>query len=143
MQRTIEFFFEACVTELGWTYDPTGRHSDIVRLQDVYMQNGCVWCLFLDAQLIGMVAVRTLDTLFGTAEMKRLYVLSAHQGKGYGRMLFKHALQYCIERKYNKVVLNTRNDRIAALHLIRKFGFMSRDKYDDNPFAQQYFELSL
>jgi hypothetical protein len=61
MQQDIKDFYFKCFTSLGWNYEPNNRHSDTVNIQDCYMANGCMWCLYNDNQLIGTVAVRTLE----------------------------------------------------------------------------------
>ena len=143
LQEDIEHFFEMCFTDLGWSYEPHGRHSDILNINDIYMSNGCMWCLYNDNQLIGTVAVRTIDNEKKVAEMKRLYVLKEYQGKNYGDMLFKTALNYVKEKNYNKICADTQNDRDASQHLMRKYGFYEIPKYNDNDFAELYFELKL
>ena len=144
MQRDIEQFYEKCFTDLGWIYEPNGgRHSDIINIPDSYMSNGCMWCMYENNQLIGTVAVRTIDIENKIAEMKRLYVLKEHQGKGYGNILFETALNYAKERRFNKICADTRNDRNASRHLMRKYGFNEVPRYNDNQFAELFFELNL
>ena len=75
MQQDIEGFFEKCFFDLGWGYEPNGRHSDTVNINEAYMSNGCMWCMYYDNQLIGTVAIRTIDETNKVAEIKRLYVL--------------------------------------------------------------------
>lgn len=143
IQHDIEKFFYQCFTDLGWGYEPNGRHSDTVNIQREYMVNGCMWCLFYDNQLVGTVAVRTIDSENKIAELKRLYVLKEYQGQGYGDFLFKTALIYAKENKYKKICADTRNDRNASRHLMRKYGFYEIKQYNENPFAELYFELEL
>lgn len=143
MQHDIECFYNRCFTDLGWGYEPYGRHSDTVNIENSYMQNGCMWCLYDDKQLIGTIAIRTIDEINKVAEIKRLYVLKEYQGKGYGNMLFETALNYAIKNNYNKVCGDTRNDRNASQHLFRKHGFRETEKYNENPYAELYFELEI
>jgi len=143
MQQDIEHFYEKCFNDLGWGYEPTGRHSDIVNIPDIYMLNGCMWCMYENNQLIGTVAVRTIDKENKIVEMKRLYVLKEQQGKGYGNMLFETALNYVKEHRFNKICADTRNDRDASRHLMCKYGFNEVPRYNDNQFAELFFELNL
>lgn len=143
MQQDIEHFYYKCFTDLGWGYEPNGRHSDTVNIQKDYMSNGCMWCLYNDNQLVGTVAVRTIDSENEIAELKRLYVLKDCQGQGYGNMLFQKALNYAKENNYKKICADTRKDRNASQHLMRKYGFNEIQKYNENPFAELYFELEL
>ena len=143
MQPALVSCFKACVEALGWEYQPNGRHSDIENIEDVYMRRGCFWCLFQDDALLGMAAARCIDSESNIAELKRLYVLPEHQSKGYGGILFKHALDYVKEQGYRIVRVDTRHDRSASLHLIEKYRFRRVERYNDNEFAELYFELNL
>ena len=143
MQPALESCFKACVMALGWEYQPDGRHMDMVSIVDSYMRHGCFWCLYKDADLIGMVAARCIDSENNVAELKRLYVLPEHQSNGYGGMLFECALDYVKEQGYRIVRVDTRHDRNASLHLIDNHRFRRVERYNDNEFAELYFELDL
>jgi len=143
MQHDIEKFYQKCFSDLGWEYQPQGRHSDTLNIQKEYLQKGCFWCLYDGEILIGTVAVRTIDFKNKTAEMKRLYVLSDYQGKGYGNLLFKTALDYAKKNGYTKICTDTKKSRSASRHLMRKYNFKEIDRYNDNNFAELFFELDL
>lgn len=141
MQPELERFFEACFTALGWGYEPQGRHADIPATAEVYMKNGCMWCLFDDDRIIGTSAIRTIEP--GVAELKRLYILPEYQGNGYGRLLFETALQYAHDQGYERIRLDTRNDRSASRHLIESHGFTQIPQYNNNAYAELFYELYL
>src|SRR5688572_19417317 len=61
--------------------------------------------LFLAEDAAGCVAVRLLTP--DTAEMKRLYVRSAHRGKGLGRALAAAAITAAREAGCARIVLDT------------------------------------
>ena len=143
MQPALESCFKACVEALGWEYQPENRHSDMVNIETAYMENGRFWCLFNNGILIGMVTVRLIDIKKNIAELKRLYLLPEYQGNGYGEILFKHALDYIKEQGYLSVRADTRQDRGASRHLLEKYRFRQIERYNDNTFAELYFELDL
>ncbi len=76
-------------------------------------------------------------------ELKRLFVLPEYQGRGYGRLLLVHAINYAREQKYKKIYLDTREQFSVAQHLYRSNGFQKTEKYNDNEHAELYFELVL
>jgi putative acetyltransferase len=143
MQSAIEACFKACVEALGWAYQPDGRHSDIVNIETAYMRHGRFWCLFVGDELIGVVAIHCLDNDNRIAELKRLYVLPERQGKGYGGLLFGLAMDYTKEQGYRIIRADTRHDRAASLHLIDKYRLRRIERYNENAFAELYFELDL
>ena len=146
MQQDIEHFYEKCFTDLGWGYDPAGRHSDIPKTYEVYMENGCMWCLYDGDLLIGTIAVRNISTESKSdkiAELKRMYVLKEYQGKGYGHLLLKTVIAYSYEKGYDKIRLDSQVENHAAVHLFRKYGFVEIPSYNDDAFAELYMELEL
>ena len=146
MQQEIESFYEKCFTDLGWDYDPAGRHSDIPKIYEIYMKNGCMWCLYDNDLLIGTIAVRNISKSDDTdkiAELKRMYILKEYQGKGYGRLLLDTVIKYSKENNYDKIYLDSRMENYAAVHLYRKYGFVEIPAYNDNTFAELYMELRL
>ena len=143
MQKSVEAFFAACFPALGWDYEPEGRHSDIVRIDEVYMCRGMFWCLFDGGNLIGTVAVRSLDEADKAAEMKRLYLLPEYQGKGYGGLLFETALNWAKASEFQLLRLDTRHDRYASRYLIEKHRFRRIGQYNKNDFAELFYELNL
>ena len=143
MQQSVGGFFEKCFSAVGIPYSPKDRHADIADVEQHYMQNGCFWCLFDNDVLIGTVAVRIIDVDNKVVELKRMFVLPEYQGKGYGRILLDHAIDYAREQQYNKICLDTRKQFSAAQHLYRSSGFKEIEKYNDNERAEMYFELVL
>lgn len=143
LQDKIEAFYKKSFTDLGWVYDPDNRHTDTRNIEQVYMDGGCFWCLMDDDNLIGTVAIRSLKSEDNAAELKRLYVLEYMQGKGYGDMLFKLAVNYAKENNFTKLYADTRNDRFASQHLMHKYGFREAQKYNNNEFAEKFFVLSF
>ena len=146
MQQDIERFYEKCFTDLGWGYDPAGRHSDTSNVYETYMRNGCFWCLYEDTLLIGTVAVRNInveDTNEKMIELKRMFVLKEYQGKGYGRLLLETVIAYSRENGFDKILLDTRKELRTAIQLYRKYGFVEIPAYNDNVRAELFFELKL
>lgn len=143
MQKSVEDFFEKCFSAVGIPYSPKDRHADIADIDRHYMQNGCFWCLFDNSVLIGTVAIREITADNRTVELKRMFVLPEYQGKGYGRLLLKHAIDYAQKQQYSKMCLDTRRQFSAAQHLYRSSGFQETEKYNDNEHAELYFELNL
>jgi RimJ/RimL family protein N-acetyltransferase len=144
MQSDIENFFIKCFFDLGWEYEPFGEHSDIKQINDVYMVNGCFWCMYCDNKLIGTIAVRELDTESKNAEMKRLYLLKEFQGYGYGNLLFETALKFVKENNFIKVYADTSKDRSVSQHILSKNGFNKVPKYvNSSQYTELFFELEI
>jgi len=143
MQPDVERVYGSYMSDLGVVYEPGGRHHDIVDIPGTYLAAGGFWCLFDGSELVGMVAVRALDGKHAAAEIKRLYVLPAYHGLGYGQAMFARALRYLKQEGYGRALLDTRRDLVAARRLYDKFGFTETGRYNDNVHAELFFERDL
>jgi putative acetyltransferase len=98
--------------------------------------------LFLLADGAGCVAVRRLDR--DTAEMKRLYVRSAHRGRGLGRTLAEAAIAAARELGCKRIVLDTLPKMKEAQALYEALHFRPIAPYLKNPTPGALcFELKL
>jgi len=136
-------FYRTVFTELGWGFDPADRHSDISDIKNAYQATGGFWCLFHDGIIIGTVAIRQIDDSPKTAELKRLYILGDYQNRGYGNLLFKYALNFASQNGFQRIRLDTQRDRIAMRHLINMHGFFEIECYNNNLYAELFYEKIL
>ena len=143
MQPDIEAFFCCCFTALGWEYEPDSHEADTLSIPDVYQSAGQFWCLYDTEMLVGTVAVRAIDPMGQTAELKRLYVRPDRQGEGWGELLFTTALRFAKEAGFQTIRADTERSRAASRHLMRKHGFREIPRYNDNDFAELFFELEV
>ena len=98
--------------------------------------------LFLADDDAGCVAIRLLNP--ETAEMKRLYVRSAHRGKGLGRALAEAAIAAAREAGCARIVLDTLPKMREAQTLYRLLGFKPIEPYLREPTPGALcFELRL
>ncbi|MBE6754380.1 MAG: GNAT family N-acetyltransferase [Ruminococcaceae bacterium] len=144
LQQQADAFFQECFSAVGIPYSPADRHADVADIEGHYMQNGCFWCM-VDGEggIVGTVALRVIDAENRVVELKRMFVLPKQQGKGYGRRLLDTAIAYAREQGYSRICLDTRRQFAAAQHLYKSSGFVLMDRYNDNEFADFFFELEL
>lgn len=94
-----------------------------------------------DPVAVGMVGVQRDGT--DSAEIRRLRVHPEHRQRGIGTRLMETALAFCQHRGYLKIVLDTRIERVEAIHLFERFGFQlnrTRDVHG-KPIHDFYLDL--
>jgi putative acetyltransferase len=95
-----------------------------------------------DNNFIGCVAIRKIET--NIAELKRMYVQTAHQHKGIGKILLQEAISLAVNCKYHYIRLDTLNHMAPAINLYKKNGFYEIAPYYHNPVSTAvYFEKKL
>ena len=95
--------------------------------------------LYIDNQPVGCVAYHAYQP--NKAEIKRLYVLPAHQRQGYAKRLMHHVLN-AIESEgvFESVLLDT-EARLGLQAFYESFGFQSTDPYHEIIYdGMLYFE---
>lgn len=90
---------------------------------------------------VGCGAIRTLEP--GVAEIKRMWLSPRVRGMGVGRRLLAELERVAFERKLRTVRLDTNGSLAEALRLYRATGYREIPRYNDNPYAQHWFEKSL
>jgi PhnO protein len=143
MQPAVKAHYDECFNALGWGYEPNGRHSDTLNIPRVYQRaGGEFWCLLDGVELVGTVGLRSLDER-GSAELKRLYIKPSRQGEGFGSLLFNTAIKFAKKAGFVKVYADTRRECAASRHMMEACGFKEIHRYNDNAYAELFFELHL
>ncbi|MCC6908000.1 MAG: GNAT family N-acetyltransferase [Phycisphaerales bacterium] len=128
---SIVALFEAGLDGGDWMDNDTG--ADVHNFHEAYCNDegrSCFWVAELNLKerarraeglIIGMVGVQCEDA--NTAVIRRLRVEPAHQRRGVGTRLIEHAVSFCREKNYLKVVLDARVTAERAITLFERFSF--------------------
>lgn len=111
-----------CMKEAGAYFGKGPWDDDLEMIEEHYLRNRGAFVLVLDKlKLIGMGAFRTIDG--DTAEIKRMRVTPALQGRGIGKLILNKLLVRAGELGYKRVILETsdRQERAISLYLNRGF----------------------
>lgn len=102
---------------------------------------GCVLVARLFGEAIGCGMMRTLEP--GVGEIKRMWVSADVRGLGVGRRLLAALEGAAMARKLHAIRLDTNGSLAEALSLYRASGYREIARYNDNPYAQHWFEKTL
>lgn len=117
--------------------------KELETLETMYAApNGGIILCREEENYVACVAIRRIDST--TAELKRMYVQPAQQGKGIGAMLLKEAIQLAEKLGYKAIRLDTLDSMQPAIGLYKKNGFYAIAPYYHNPNSNAlYFEKKL
>ena len=88
--------------EYGWKWDPATENRDTHDIENYYIKKGGkFWVLVSADEIIGSVAITPNSE--SRCSLKRLYLLPTHRGNGYGRLMFKKAIEEATSQGYTEM----------------------------------------
>lgn len=94
-----------------------------------------------DGSYLGCGAVRALEP--GLGEIKRMWLHQSMRGQGLGLALLQELERWSVELGLSKVRLDTNSTLANAIALYKANGYREIPCYNDNPYAQHWFEKDL
>jgi len=108
---------------------------------DLEPPNGVLLLARIEGEPVGLAGVRHLDT--DIAEVKSMYVVPEHRGRGLGRILLAAVEEIAAERNCTRTRLDTNDYLEDALRLYRAAGYREVPDYNGNEKANLWFERQL
>ncbi|MBT4529933.1 MAG: GNAT family N-acetyltransferase [Phycisphaerae bacterium] len=104
--------------------------ADLNHLDDGYFEckDSCFWVAEFANCIVGMIGVQRIND--SSAEVRRLRVRDSFRRKGIGSRLMHHAISFCREKQFLKVVLDVRIEREPAIKMFDSFGFLQGRERD-------------
>jgi DNA-binding MarR family transcriptional regulator len=84
-----------------------------------------------------------LDLGGGTAEIKRMWVHPEWRGAGLGSRLLRHLEELAARLGHDVVRLDTNGTLTEAIAMYERAGYGRIERYNDNPYAEAWFEKRL
>lgn len=78
-----------------------------------------------------------------TAEIKRMWVHGDWRGAGLGARMLRHLEALAVDQGYRRAVLDTNGTLVEAIAMYERSGYRRIERYNDNPYAEAFFEKAL
>jgi putative acetyltransferase len=125
------FGWDGSLEESIQYFEDSDEFADMDNLRSHYFDNGGLFLAALeDDKLIGSGAIRKLNV--GTAELKRIWLLEAYQGRGIGYQLVSLLFEFARAQGYRYVRLQTSPKQIQAIAFYKRLGFTEIPCYNDD-----------
>lgn len=95
----------------------------------------------LGDQVVACGGVQTIGA--GIGEIKRMWVSPEARGRGLGSRLLADLERRCLDLGHHTVRLDTNGELVEAMAVYRRAGYREIARYNDNPYAQHFFEKRL
>jgi DNA-binding MarR family transcriptional regulator/GNAT superfamily N-acetyltransferase len=98
-----------------------------------------------DGEPVAYGGIRDLadDGRSGTGEIKRMWVHEAWRGAGLGSRMLRELEALAVRLGHDRVVLDTNGTLTEAIAMYGRAGYSPIDRYNDNPYAEAWFEKAL
>jgi GNAT superfamily N-acetyltransferase len=120
-----------------------GYEDDLLDIDGTYLDDGSdFWVVeATGGELIGMTAISRVDD--ETARLRRMRVTEVWRRRGVAQALLDHAIAFCQESGYAKVILDSTEHQTAAHQLYERAGFVRTSERTLGPFKVYDYELAL
>lgn len=103
--------------------------------------SGAFFLARFNGQPAGCGALKTLRP--GTGEIVRMWVDGTHRGLGIGARILDALEAQAIALGHDRVRLYTNRSLAEAKAMYRARGYLAIDRYNDDPYANHWFEKRL
>ncbi|MDP7005321.1 MAG: GNAT family N-acetyltransferase [Phycisphaerales bacterium] len=124
---TLRELFEKSRLDGHIAENDTGADLDHLMAGYFECKDSGFWVAQYEDVIVGMIGVQRIND--NSAEIRRLRVRDAFRRRGIGTLLMKHAITFCREKQFLKIVLDVRIERSPAIAMFDTFGFIhSRER---------------
>jgi GNAT superfamily N-acetyltransferase len=120
----------AVLGEYGLRPDPEGADRDLFDLAAHYGRAGGAFAVLVDGTetVVGTAGLKRVDSpdpeaALPTVELRKMYLLPAYRGQGWGRVLFEWALAEARRLGFRRMTLETATVLREAIRLYERNGF--------------------
>jgi DNA-binding MarR family transcriptional regulator/GNAT superfamily N-acetyltransferase len=139
-QHCLTHYFAELNTRFRSGFDP-GKSGGRADRADFLPPHGCLLVARLFGEPVGCGGLRTLSR--GVGEIKRMWIAPNARGLGLGRRLLAELEREARHHRFRRLRLDTNATLDEALHLYRSSGYREIARFNDNPYAQHWFEKTL
>lgn len=100
--------------------------------------DGEIWVAEDTGQVVGAIAIVAAEN--GAGQLRWFYLEPEYRGQGVGRKLMNVAVDYCRQRRFERVFLWTFRGLDAACHLYSAFGFTPVEEVENTTWRDKLIE---
>lgn len=135
-RRALELYFEELDERFPTGFTPGDHHEELLA-----PGAGAFVLAISDGAPIACGGVQRIEP--SMAEIKRMWVDRAWRGAGLGSRLLRHLESVAAELGFTTARLDTNGTLHEAIAMYERAGYRHIERYNDNPYAQAWFEKEL
>jgi DNA-binding MarR family transcriptional regulator/GNAT superfamily N-acetyltransferase len=136
-RAAVQSYFDELDERFPDGFDPGDHHDEEVMAPGA----GAFVVATSDGEPVACGGVHELEP--GVGEIKRMWVHRAWRGAGLGSRLLRHLERVAGDLGHTMVRLDTNGTLVEAIAMYERTGYRRIGRYNDNPYAQAWFEKPL
>jgi DNA-binding MarR family transcriptional regulator/GNAT superfamily N-acetyltransferase len=136
-RSAVRSYFDELDARFPTGFDPGDHHDD----ETMAPGSGAFVVASSEGAPVACGGVQRLGDAVG--EIKRMWVHPDWRGAGLGARLLRHLEQVAADLGHTTVRLDTNGTLVEAIAMYERAGYHRIERYNDNPFAQAWFEKRL
>ena len=136
-KQAVQSYFDELDARFPTGFDPGDHHDD----EHMAPGAGAFVVASSDGEPVACGGVQELEP--GVGEIKRMWVHQGWRGAGLGSRLLRHLEQVAADLGHTTVRLDTNGTLVEAIAMYERAGYRHIGRYNDNPYAQAWFEKQL
>jgi DNA-binding MarR family transcriptional regulator/GNAT superfamily N-acetyltransferase len=136
-KQAVQSYFDELDLRFSTGFDPGDHHDD----EHMAPGAGAFVVASSDGEPVACGGVQELEP--GVGEIKRMWVHQGWRGAGLGSRLLRHLEQVAADLGHTTVRLDTNGTLVEAIAMYERAGYRHIGRYNDNPYAQAWFEKLL
>lgn len=136
-QQAVQSYFDELDVRFPAGFDPGDHHDE----EHMAPGAGAFVVAASDGEPVACGGVQEIGP--GVGEIKRMWVHPGWRGAGLGSRLLRHLEQVAADLGHHTIRLDTNGTLVEAIAMYERTGYRPIDRYNDNPYAQAWFEKRL
>jgi DNA-binding MarR family transcriptional regulator/GNAT superfamily N-acetyltransferase len=136
-KQAVQSYFDELDARFPGGFDPGDHHDE----EHMAPGAGAFVVATSDGEPVACGGVQAVEP--GVGEIKRMWVHPAWRGAGLGSRLLRHLEQVAGGLGHHTVLLDTNGTLVEAIAMYERAGYRHIGRYNDNPYAQAWFEKRI
>lgn len=137
--RAIDAYFADLALLIPGGFDPA--RTTPAEAAELAPPHGVFLVAYEGDDIVGCGGLRTIEA--GVGEIKRMWVRGDQRGRGLGRNILEALEDHARSIGHQTIRLDTSNTLTVARRLYEAAGYSERSPYNDNLYAEAWFEKQL
>lgn len=112
------------LAEYGLGFEPEATDRDAIQVEDAYWKTGgAFWVIEREGQIVGSGGYHPSHRGEHAVELRKMFILADHRGKGLGRWLLQALERSAVEKGFGEMWLETASVLKDAIRLYERNGY--------------------